>query len=378
MAGLNVRDRYQLDPFDDDGEAGGLPGLLLRAMRQQTQPHDAGLGATPNAAPETYSASYGTPQGGLLGSLLALQAQQNQLFAGGDGQTPSAPTNADIRTLTRVYVTTPQRGEDDPTGRSDDQSNSAYFGFGDNNSPDLQPMARQGGLAAPPHRSLSDKFKASWDHPSPYGVISKLKEILNAIPQAVQGSIDATSVPSTEEEAFRQNLGREQGPIGAWQAVSGLRSMTPRGVGGILGRPLITSRELWPQLGDKIATPRSVVPLNSAPAVSKPGGGLFGPYSDKSALPWIAAAPGIQAGLDVIEAGRKRYREPLPRGVSLLNYKPAPKKPYGSQGGLGRGGPPRKGIEGDPDDLCNDLHIKEQNRCIERLDNEEYADVKSF
>jgi hypothetical protein len=43
----------------------------------------------------------------------------------------------------------------------------------------------------------------------------------------VQSSIDATSTPSTEEEAFRQNLGRELGPIGAFKAASLQAPLSP-------------------------------------------------------------------------------------------------------------------------------------------------------
>jgi hypothetical protein len=387
------------------------------------QPDTTGAPQASNDQPQypysDYPESYQDQGGGLLGMLLASQAQQNSDLARSDRQPPSEPASPDIRKLTRVYAGPLPRGTNDFPDRPGDQSGS-YSPVGDDNSSDRSRGADEHDQAMRPDRSLADRLQAYWEHPHPYGLISHLKEALYAIPQVVQSSIDATRVPSTEEEAFRKNLAREQGPIAAWRAASLLNPMVPRGTGGVLAKPLvdaIINRGVSPQAGQSIArqgigesitntgapaarlvsryrnlppelqdaaalgAPRSAVPLSPTQNVPPASGGLFRTNSERPALPWIATAPGIQAGLDVIEAARKKgYRGPLPKGVNLLDWfaKQPLKKPYGSQGGLGGGGGPRKGVSGDPDDPCNDLHIKEQNRCIERLHNEEYADVRHF
>ncbi len=327
-------------------QGGGLLGMLLRGMQQGRGQPNVDSSSDSNGAPEVDSGNYDAPQGGLLGKLLAMQTQQNQLFAGSNGQLPSQPANPDIRKLTRVYVNTPRQVADDPSDQSDDQSNPSYSPSANSSSPALPLGARQGDPATQPDRSLSDQLQAYWDHPHPYGMVAGLKGILNGIALAVQSSIDANSVPSTEEDVFRQDWSREHGPIGAWEALSGLRSMTPRGVGGILGRPLInaiTSREPSPQavLGDKIATPRSVVPLNPAPAAPQTSGGLFGPYSGKRPLPWIPDAPRIQPRIDETQA----------------------ESSAGDGGGRGSSGNPETG--GDGDDGCEEERREAFQRCGE-------------
>jgi hypothetical protein len=322
-------------------QGGGLLGMLLRGMQQGQPSADPSLAS--NGAPDVDSGNYGTPQGGLLGRFATLQARQNQLFAGSNGLLPSESANPDIRKLTRVFTTTPRQVANDPSDRSDDQSNSSYSSSADRNSSALPVGARQGEQAAQPDQSFSDQLQAYWDHPHPYGMVAAVKRILNGMALAVQSSIDATRVPLTEEDVFRQDWSREHGPIAAWEALSGLRSMTPRGVGGILGRPLITSREPSPQaaIGDKTATPRSVVTLNPAPAAPQTSGGLFSPYSGKRPLPWIPDAPRIQPRIDETQA----------------------KSSAGDGGGRGSSGNPETG--GDGDDGCEEARREAFQKCGE-------------
>ncbi len=86
-------------------------------------------------------------------------------------------------------------------------------------------------FAAPPARGFSDRLQDYWDNPHPQGLVAMLKAALNGIGEAVQGSIDATTTPSTEQEAFWQNRCREQGPVGALKGATLLTPLAP-GVGG--------------------------------------------------------------------------------------------------------------------------------------------------
>jgi hypothetical protein len=173
MPVLNFRDAEEFDPETYGGEgAGGLLGRLQAIVQPgQVQP-GADWSAASKDAPEFNAGTFDSPQGGLFGRLMALQAEQSQYQP-------------------------------------------------DNNG------------AVPPERTFSDRLKAWWDHPHPYGLIRMFKEAANGMEQAVQGSIDATIVPTTEEEAFRQRMGHELAAIGALKALS-LRAPLPPNTSGFL------------------------------------------------------------------------------------------------------------------------------------------------
>jgi hypothetical protein len=79
MAALNFRDAYEFDPETYGGQsAGGIPGMIARAMQEQALQQAAPPGPPPNARPEYDPQRYDSPQGGLLGRLLALQAEQDR------------------------------------------------------------------------------------------------------------------------------------------------------------------------------------------------------------------------------------------------------------------------------------------------------------
>jgi hypothetical protein len=264
MGRLNFRDANEFDPYGVEG-TGGLLGMLQAMMQQgQVEPRAdlnfrnpgyetpavsqlSGFGQTPpiriTVRPfDAYSPSDSETsdgEGGLLGRLLALQAEQSrdQPTPVSSGLTQSAPYDPNFRQLSRAPIATRPQGAIGLFNPPRDQSGPSYSSFGDSAPLDLR-APRQGNQAAQPDRSLSDRIQASWDHPHPYGLVAKLKEALNGIEQAVQGSIDATRVPSTEEEAFRQNQGRELGPIGALKGASLLAPVTPGRAGGILAQTL--------------------------------------------------------------------------------------------------------------------------------------------
>jgi len=328
------------------GQGGGLLGMLLRGMQQQSQQQGAGLGPTPNAAPEPYPDSYGNPQGGLLSGLLALQAEQNRLFDGSDGQPPLEPANPDIRKLTRVYATGSHERAGGPFDRSNDQSNSSYYNAGYSNSRGLLSGSRYGDQAAP--------------------------------------------------------------PIGAWQAASVPKPMVPGGASGISARPLvdtIPSRGLSSQtaaiasphfngpmtnagpsavglgsregsfssvaLANRMASPRGVAPLVPPPsAVPQMTGGMSRTYDGRPRLPWVPAAPAIQAAIEEIQAGRKRRRIiPPPTKFpgfldAWLDAEAAGTLPY--EGGGGRGSKPPSKKKGGGQGPCQDRFDEECDECRKR------------
>lgn len=220
MAGMSFRNAYEYDPETYGGEAGGLPGMMQRYLQQKSQQQQGvDFGRTPNGAPDYSSETSFSPQGGgLLGRLLSLQAEQGQYqpIPGNGGSALSRPLDPNFRQLSRVPI----------AARPQDAS-------GSNSSDD------QSSRAAQPERPFSDRLQVWWDQPDPHGMVAALKGGLNGIAQAVQGSIDATSTPSTEEEAFRQNQGRELGPVGAWKGASLLSPTTPGGTGGIFASSVV-------------------------------------------------------------------------------------------------------------------------------------------
>jgi hypothetical protein len=382
MGRINFRDAYELDPYGAQ-RAGGLLGLL-QAMMQQGQaeagadfnpqnpgsqtptiPEALDYGQTPRTRItvrpfDAYSPHDPETEGGeagLLGRLLALQAEQSryQPTAGNSGQTPFAPPDPNFRQLSRAPIAMRPQGEIAPFNPSDDRSNPSFSPFGDSTSPRA---SRQGGQAAQPDASLFNRLQAYWEHPHPYGLVSMLKEALNGMEQAVQGSIAATSVPSTEEEAFRQNQARELGPIGAWKAVSLLAPMSPGRAGRILARPFgdglrkdvpwppgprltgqgidgsIANTSAWPvrsvsrdpnlspalqnslELANGIAAPAGVAPRHSMQAARPATGGWFG----KPISPWITTAPtaptyppGLQGGGTLAPPIEPMPLPPIPR-----------------------------------------------------------------
>jgi hypothetical protein len=322
------------------GQGGGLLGMLLRGMQQERDQPGVDSSSPMNGAPEADSKNYGSPQGDLLGRLAAPQSQQSpyQLFPESNGLPLSDPRNPNFRQLARIPIADRSQSVNDLSDQPSEQPRPSYSPFGDRNSLDLLRGSRQSDQAAHPERSLPDRIQAYWDHPHPYGLISKVKEALNGIAQAVQGSIDATSAPSTEEEAFRQNLGRERGPVGAWQGASLLNPLVPRGAGGIFaapiagawrnGLPLLPTRagqgidgsiantvvppvrfvsrngSFPAALADERVAPRGVIRLNPTQPVSQAMGGLLGASSNEQHLPWVSDSPRIQPGIDESQAGR--------------------------------------------------------------------------
>jgi hypothetical protein len=184
----------------------------------------ADSGASSNGALEFNPGTYDSPQGGLFGRLLALQAEQNGYQLGSNGLAPSVPQNPDFRQISRAPIGIWPQGAIAPSDLPGDQSNLAQPPLGAD-------------LAAQPVRSFSDRLQAAWDHPHPYGLIRMFKEATNGMEQAVQGSIDATITPSTEEEAFRQRMGHELAAIGALKALSLRAPLTPGGASGFWRGP---------------------------------------------------------------------------------------------------------------------------------------------
>lgn len=88
-----------------------------------------------------------------------------------------------------------------------------------------------------PQPSFSDWLQEYWQHPHPQGVIAMLKAALNSVPDMANGSIAAMGAsPSTEEEAFRYNLARDRGAIGAFRAASTFGPSAPQFVAAVAGR----------------------------------------------------------------------------------------------------------------------------------------------
>lgn len=270
MGSLNFRNAYEFDPETYRGEGGLLS--RLQAMVQQSQVQTSvNSGSTLNGAPEYNSDYYDSPQGGLLGRLLALQAEQSgyQPTLGNTGRAPSALQSPDVRQVSRAPIPVGPQDTDGPPTLSDNQSNPAYSPTG-----------------ARPEHPFFDRLLAYWDNPDPHGLIAMLKAASSGAQQAVQGSIDATSTPSTEEEAFRQNLGRELGPIGAFRAVSS--PLTP---GGATGAGQFLARFLLSRAGTSLVAGTN--PLSPKPAVppEQSTNGLPGIVSGKPMPQWPFPPP---------------------------------------------------------------------------------------
>lgn len=89
----------------------------------------------------------------------------------------------------------------------------------------------------PPQQSFSDWWQGYWQNPHPQGVVAMMKRSLNAVPDMVNASIAATgAAPLTEEEAFRYNLARDRGIIGAFGAASTFGPAAPQFLGAAAAR----------------------------------------------------------------------------------------------------------------------------------------------
>ncbi len=278
MGGLNLRDGYEFDPEAYAGEGGGILGMLNRYMQQQNQQQQGvDFGSTPNGAPEFGPEISFSPQGGLLGSLMSLQAEQSayQPAAVIGGQAPPAWPNPNFRQLARLPNATLAQGMIGRSSLPGDQPNSAISQSG------ADP-------AAQPQRSLADRLQAYWDHPDPHGLIAMLKAASNGAAQAVQGSIDATSTPSTEEEAFRHNLGRELGPIGALKGASLQVLPAPGAATGVAG---LIAKALIGRAASSVVA--GISPLNPKPVASgeQPKGGPLGIVSGRPMPQWSVPPP---------------------------------------------------------------------------------------
>jgi hypothetical protein len=346
MGRLNFRDAYEFGPYGVY-DAGGLLGMLQAMMHQAQAEAASGLnprmpGDERPTAPQT--PDYGpTPptrftvrpfdaylpmdtetdagENGLLDRLLALQAEQSryQPTPVNSGEMASAPPDPNFRQLSRAPFAMQPQGAIGSFNRAEDQSSRPYSSVG-GRAFDL-PHTSQGDKAAQSDHSFSERVQRYWDHPHPYGLVSVLKGALNNIEQAVQGSIDATSVPSTEEEAFRQNQGRERGPIGAWNALSVLAPASPGRVGGIVARRTSAGlhddlRSLSPSrtaqgpsgFSNGMAVPAGAGLQSLMRAAPQTSGGLFG--RGVEAGPLRSAAPSLAASWGLF--GEGSLARPLP------------------------------------------------------------------
>lgn len=215
MGAPDFRDRYEFDPESYRGEA-GLLGRLMSMMPPRQAQQTATLASRPNAAAVNPEPSFDA-QGGLAGRLLALEAEQSRYRQIPLNAQADPFARADFRQLSGVPVWSQSAIEPSDVPKA---------------QPDRTVSRSVAGFTVQPDRSMSDRLQAFWDRPAPYGLIAMLKAGTTGIMQSVQGSIDATRNPSTEEEAFQQNLGRELGPIGAFRAISLRTPLAPGGTSG--------------------------------------------------------------------------------------------------------------------------------------------------
>jgi hypothetical protein len=424
MGKTNSNIAYQYDPeTDDDQYTGGLLGRL-QAMMQPGQISPAtDSGSSPNG-----ESSYGGPQDGLLGRLLALQAEQNSYEPIASGKpTPSESRDPNFRRLARVYITDRRPDGIDSISQSGGQSNPPYSPVSDRTLFDFLHMSPDNDQVLQPGHSLSGRMQAYWGHPAPYGLVSMLKTALNGAAQAVQGSIDATSVPSTEEEAFRQNQGRELGPIGALNAVSLLTPTTPAAMGGMFARPLINALRNGPAspsasarvagygvsrpiaIGLEDRFPAAMKLLRDAgngdlpgfmshPATSQtgaatlslqnsmslpplPGGRFFGPSGARALPEWFA--PAMSSGATILNA--KKRPAPGNKPASTPTGKVSDDEdevfdPDEAMAAYRRGVAARAAERADtfsgaydPKNYCDERYQDEERECYKRT--HEYADM---
>jgi hypothetical protein len=124
MGSMSFRNAYEFDPEDSDYQnAGGLPGMLWRAMQLQGALSPSVAATSPPAGTPGYDPNdYGSPQGGLLGRLLALQGEQSpyngpsQGFAGTGIVGPQSPSDG-APPVAQASVAQPGQGST-PAGAS--------------------------------------------------------------------------------------------------------------------------------------------------------------------------------------------------------------------------------------------------------------------
>ena len=149
-------------------------------------------------------------------------------------------------------------------------------------------------FAAQPTRGFSDRLQTYWDHPHPQGLVGIIKAALNGIGEAVQGSIAATSTPSTEQEAFWQNQGRDRGPVGALQAASLLTPLAPGVAGGRFAGPIVDALRNRPS---SLPGGASVIKKGPAGAAAQfqSGSSNAAPLSINGLLPYLKPIDGNAA-----------------------------------------------------------------------------------
>jgi hypothetical protein len=114
--GPSVVTEHLSGPLEDQ-PAGGLPGMLRRAMMLQSQQQGGNFGSTPDGAREYNPETSFSPQGGLLGRLLSLQAEQSryQPFVEDSGQ----PRDPNFRQLSQVPDVAPSPIPSAPVSRAE-------------------------------------------------------------------------------------------------------------------------------------------------------------------------------------------------------------------------------------------------------------------
>ncbi len=108
------------------------------------------------------------------------------------------------------------------------------------NAPDMERAAASLEAHAGSAQSggFTDRLKKVWDNPTPGGPLWLAKQAVEGARGAVDASTAAMSTPQTEEEAYRQTQGREQGPRYAMEAASVLSPGAPKGTGGLFAAPM--------------------------------------------------------------------------------------------------------------------------------------------
>lgn len=123
MGVINFRDRYEFDPDFYTG-GGGLPGMLQRALQEQSlQRHGIDLGSPPRGVSEHDPNSFAGLQGGRLGRSLAMQEEQARYQPGVEDPRSASlvPRDSNFRLLSRIPtggispVTTPSHRSNEST-----------------------------------------------------------------------------------------------------------------------------------------------------------------------------------------------------------------------------------------------------------------------
>lgn len=135
-----------------------------------------------------------------------------------------------------------------------------------------------------PQRSVSQRWRDVWDHPTPFGLIAYIKALTdaaNSVPDLMASAgIAAGSGPSTEAEAMTYNQARDYLSGAAFNVARALSPTLPRAVGGITIRPI--------------------------------GG----------SAPHVQARPGPASASEMIEGGRSLASRDLPKPNSRVDFNP--------------------------------------------------------